>query len=187
MTGSGNSVSGKKKSNLVNAGQITTVFGVKGWLKVHSHTDPVESLLDYPTWWLKTSHGVKEVEITEGRPHGPGLVVHIKGIDDRDKARELSKVTIAIERDQMPDLGDGEFYWHQLVGLKVYSDYEGQSFFFGTVDKLLETGANDVLVVKACDGSMDDSERLIPYVPEQFITDIDLDKEEIRIAWDPEF
>lgn len=180
----------EKKSNLIDLGQIATVFGVKGWLKVQSYTEPRENLLQHKTWWLKTRHGVKSVEIDQGRPHGSHgqtLVVHIKGLDDCDLAREYSKVTVAVERDQLPDLDDDEFYWHQLVGLQVISEYDGQNYDFGVVKKLIETGANDVLVVSASEGSMDSRERLVPYVPEQFIKTIDLDAGLITVEWDPEF
>lgn len=180
----------EKKSNLIDLGRITTVFGVKGWVKIQSYTEPRENLLQHKTWWLKTRHGVKSVEIDQGRPHGSHgqvLVAHIKGVDDCDLAREYCQVTVAVERDQLPELDDSEFYWHQLVGLQVVSDYEGQSYDFGVVKKLMETGANDVLVVAASDGSLDERERLIPYVPDLYIKTIDLDAGQILVEWDPEF
>jgi 16S rRNA processing protein RimM len=177
----------QKKSNLVSVGRITTVFGVKGWLKVHSNTEPAESILDYSPWWLKTRHGVKQVEIDEGRPHGNAFVVHIKGLDDRDLARDYCQVDIAVERDQMPELADGEFYWHQLEGLTVISDFEGRAIRLGKVQRLMETGANDVLVIKGDADSVDQDERLVPYIPEQFVKSIDLAAGEIIVDWDPDF
>lgn len=179
-----------KKSNLIDLGRISTVFGVKGWLKVQSYTEPRENLLEHKTWWLKTRHGVKSVEIDQGRihgSHGDTLVVHIKGLDDCELAKEYSQITIAVERNQLPELDDSDFYWHELEGLNVISVYEGQSYHFGVVSKLMETGANDVLVVSASDESMDARERLVPYVPEQYIKSIDLDARLITVEWDPEF
>ncbi|NIB43005.1 ribosome maturation factor RimM [Pseudomaricurvus alkylphenolicus] len=177
----------QKRSNLVNVGRISTVFGVKGWVKIHSETEPMENIFSYNPWWLKTRHGVKAVEVDEHRPHGKGMVAHIKGIDDRDQAQELCRVTIAVERDQMPELEVGEYYWHQLQGLSVITEYEGQESRLGTVTRLLETGANDVLVVQGDEQSVDQEERLIPYVPDQFVTSVDLDAGEIRVDWDPDF
>lgn len=174
-------------SNLVNIGRITTVYGVKGWVKIHSSTEPRENILRYQPWWLKTSHGVKAVEIDAGRQHGQGLVAHIKGVDDRDKAREFCQLDIAVERDQLPALEEDEFYWHQLEGLTVISEFEGGEYNLGRVVKLIETGANDVLVVKGGGNSLDRKERLVPYVPGQFIKSIDLDAGEMRVDWDPEF
>ena len=94
---------------------------------------------------------------------------------------------VAVERDQLPELDADEFYWHQLEGLQVISEYEGQSYDFGVVQKLIETGANDVIVVSASDGSIDTRERLVPYVPEQFVKGIDLENGVITVEWDPEF
>jgi len=177
----------KQRSNLVDVGRITTVFGVKGWLKIHSDTQPLENIFSYNPWWLKTRHGVKAVEVEEFRPHGKGLVALIKGIDDRDLAQELCQVNIAVEREQMPQLDAGEFYWHQLEGLVVISEFEGQVSRLGLVDRILETGANDVLVVKGDADSIDLNERLVPYIPDQFVKAIDLDAGEIRVDWDPAF
>ncbi len=176
-----------KQSNLINVGRITTVHGVKGWVKIHSDTAPKENILQYQPWWLKTRHGVKAVEIDEGQVHGQGLIAHIKGVDDRDLAREYCQVDIAIERAQFPDLETGEFYWHQLEGLSVTSEYEGQTYKLGSVTRLMETGANDVLVVKGQADSIDQKERLIPYLPDQVIRSVDLESREMTVEWDPEF
>ncbi len=177
----------KKRSNLVDVGRITTVFGVKGWVKIHSDTEPRENIFSYSPWWIKTRHGVKEVEILECRPHGNTLVAHIKGIDDRDAAREICQVNIAVERDQISELEPGEYYWYQLEGLVVITQFNGQKLRLGTVSRMLETGANDVLVIQGDSDSIDQKERLVPYVPEQFITSIDLDAGEIIVDWDPDF
>ncbi len=177
-------------SNLLTVGRITGVFGIKGWVKIHSDTEPRENISGYSPWWLKTRHGVKPVEIDEVKIHGNGLIAHIKGVDDRSLAETYTKVDIAVERNQIPALDDGEYYWHQLVGLKVISEYGGKTQLLGTVHKLLATGANDVLVVKGDKaelGSIDNKERLLPYVPEQFVISVDLSEGEIRVDWDPEF
>jgi len=176
-----------KRSNLISVGRITGVFGVKGWVKVKSSTEPAEQILQYSPWWLKTRHGVKPVEIDDHQQHNTGLVVHIKGVDDRDEAAAYTLVDIAVERSQLPELDTGDYYWHQLIGLSVISEYQGAEYTLGVVDKLLETGANDVLVVKANDASMDDRERLVPYVPDVYVKAIDLEAGSIRVEWDPEF
>jgi 16S rRNA processing protein RimM len=176
-----------KKSNLIDVGRITTVHGIQGWVKVRSHTAPIENLLQYQPWWLKTRHGVKAVEIDAGQVHGQGLIVHIKGVDDRDLARDYCQVDVAVERNQLPELDADEFYWHQLEGLKVVSNYEGQVSTLGVVVRMMETGANDVLVIKGDDGSIDQKERLVPYLPDQVIKSIDLDAQLITVEWDPEF
>lgn len=179
-------MSSTEKSNLVNVGRLTAVYGIKGWLKVHSYTEPAENLFEYQPWLLKTAHGIKQVEIDEVRPHGDAFVVHLVGVDDRDQATAYTAVDIAVDRDELPELGEGEYYWSQLEGLRVITEYQGVERYLGKVVKLFETGANDVLVVQG-DDSVDQRERLIPYVPDQFVLSVDLDKGEIRVDWDPEF
>lgn len=175
------------KSNLVNVGRITAVFGIKGWVKVHSYTEPQDNLFKYRPWLLKTPHGIKEIEIDEARPHGDAYVAHIKGVDDRNLAETFTKCDIAVGREELAELDDGEYYWHQLEGLRVVSQFEGQQLDFGVVSKILETGANDVLVVQGDSQSMDQKERLVPYVPGQFVLSVDLDAATILVDWDPEF
>jgi 16S rRNA processing protein RimM len=174
-------------SNLLSIGRVTSVFGIKGWVKIHSQTEPAENIFNYQPWYLKTKHGVKPIELAEWRPHGKGFVAQIVGIDDRNQAELLCPVDIAIEKDRLEALETGEFYWHQLEGLRVISDFEGQVYDFGTVKKILPTGANDVLVVVGDEQSMDQKERLIPYLPGQFVTDINLADGIIRVDWEPDF
>ena len=176
-----------ERPNLIDVGRINSAFGVQGWVKVQSATEPEENLFSYSPWWLKTRHGVKAVDVVEYRQHGKGWAVKIKGVDDRDGAEQLNRVTIAIERSQFQPLAEGEYYWHQLQGMKVITEFEGSCQCLGKVVRLLETGANDVLVVQGDDSAIDERERLIPYVPEQFITLVDLQAQEIRVDWDPDF
>lgn len=176
-----------ESSNLVNVGRITAVYGVKGWVKVHSYTEPQENLFEYHPWFLKTKYGVKKIEIDDARPHGDAFVAHIVGVDDRDLALQYTAADIAIERDLLPELDDGEYYWSQLEGLVVFTQFDGKRQRLGTISKIMETGANDVLVVAADAESIDKRERLIPYVPEQFVLSVDLDTGEMLVDWDPEF
>lgn len=177
----------KKRSNLQAVGRITGVFGIKGWVKVKSFTQPESNIVKYSPWWLKTQHGVKQVKITDKQFRPQGLVVHIEGVDDRDLAATFRNVDIAVELENFEELVDGDYYWHQLLGLRVVSLFEGQVSELGTVSSLLETGANDVLVVSPSDDSVDDTERLIPYVPETYVTSVDIEGKVLHVEWDPEF
>lgn len=168
----------------VIVGRITTVHGIKGWVKVHSFTDQAENIFQYPPWWLKTADGWREVEFDEYRDTSKGLLAHIVGIDDRDIARKFCQQDIAVEKAQFPELDQGEYYWHQLEGLRVLT-CQGDAQL-GTVTGLLETGSNDVLEVKGDSDSLDQAERLIPYT-EQFVLKVDLDAGVIEVDWDPEF
>lgn len=174
-------------SSLIDVGRIGPVFGVKGWVKIHSFTEPAGQLFDYAPWWLKTAHGVRQIEIDEYRPHGKGFVAHVKDVDDRDQAALYTGVTIAVDSALLPSLEAGEYYWHQLENLRVISSFEGQTNDLGHVARMLETGANDVLVVAPDSDSMDDRERLIPYVPGQYVLAVDLEAGSLTVDWDPEF
>lgn len=176
-----------KSLDLVTVGEIAGAFGIKGWVKVKSFTQPQENILSYSPWWLKTKHGVRAIEIDESQQRSQGLAVHIVDLDDRDEAASLYGATIAIDCDQLPELAEDEYYWHQLIGLNVINHYEGLETRLGKVDSMLETGANDVLVIKGDDASIDDRERLIPYLPGSVVRSIDIEQGVIRVEWDPEF
>ncbi|MGI9287020.1 MAG: ribosome maturation factor RimM [Pseudomonadales bacterium] len=165
-------------------GRIDGAFGVQGWLRVQSFTEPPQNLSEYRHWYIETENGWRALETDQRKWQGGRLIVHVKGCDDRDQAQVLARHNIGIASDELPSLTADEFYWHQLQGLRVMSSGD---VLLGQVDRLLETGANDVLVVTSCDGSIDDQERLIPYLPEQVIKSVNLDAGEIRVDWDPTF
>ncbi|SIQ75381.1 ribosome maturation factor RimM [Aquipseudomonas alcaligenes] len=169
--------------DLIVLGKITSVHGVRGEVKIYSFTDPIDNLLGYPAWTLKRDGEVKQVELVSGRLQGKILVAKLKGLDDREVARTFAGFDICVPRALLPDLDDGEYYWHQLEGLKVI-DLQGQ--LLGRLDHLLETGSNDVMVVKPCPGSLDDRERLLPYT-EQCVQRVDLAAGEMRVDWDADF
>lgn len=165
-------------------GRITSVFGVKGWLKVYSYTDPVDGILGYSNWTAVLDGKRIPVELEEGRRHGPGIVISLKGVTDRDQARLYCGADIVVPTDALPPLPEGEYYWFQLEGLQVET-VEGEDL--GVVKNLMETGSNDVLVVSATPTSVDQRERLIPYLPDQVVKSVDLSTRRLIVDWDPEF
>lgn len=179
-----------EQNGKVVAGKLTSVYGVKGWVKVHSYTDPPEKIFTFSPWFLaSTEEGSNHVPVVidDYRPHGKGLVAHIKGVDDRDEAALLCQRLITVEMGELPKLPDGEYYWQQLTGLQVFSSYEGHPpVLLGKVSSLMETGANDILVVAPCEGSIDQRERLLPYV-DAYVLKVDLATSSMFVDWDPEF
>lgn len=165
-------------------GRITSVYGVKGWVKLYSHTDPMQGIFDYKHWWLKTPSGWKIVEFNQGRLQGRGLVASVKGYTDRDQVKDICGMDVYIDAAELPDLEEGDYYWSQLEGLRVITK---EGVLLGKVSQLMETGANDVIVVRACEGSFDREERLIPYAPGTYVLNIDLEQQEMVVDWDPEF
>jgi 16S rRNA processing protein RimM len=168
----------ERASRLVIVGRVAGVYGVRGWVKVYSSTEPPEAILDYPSWQLRSGSDWRPMKLIEGRRHGKGIVAHLASCDDRDVARDLVGAEIAVPRGQMPDPGTDHYYWADLEGLAVRTVGGVE---LGVVDHLLETGANDVLVVKG------ERERLIPYVRGTVVTEVDLEQGKIVVDWDPEF
>jgi len=168
-----------ENKDYIVVGRINGLHGVRGWVKVFSHTQPRENILSYRTWHLLRGGQWVATELLNGRQQGKGIVAHLKGYDDREQAAGLMGTEIAIRREQLADAAPGEYYWADLQGLKVINT-EGVEL--GVVDHLLETGANDVLVVN--DGT---TERLIPYVTGQFVLDVALDEGVMTVDWDPDF
>jgi 16S rRNA processing protein RimM len=99
----------------------------------------------------------------------------------------LGKASIYVERDQLAELAAGEYYWSQLIGLRVISQFDGVERDLGVVHSLLETGSNDVLVVRGDSAAIDQAERLIPYLPGQFVVGVSPELGCIRVDWDPDF
>ena len=166
-------------------GKVGAVYGIKGWLKIHSFTDDQEAILDYFPWSLKLGNKVQSVEITDWRKHNNGLVVKVAGIDDRDIAQKLVGSEIFVSEDALSDLPEGEFYWRDLIGMAVVTD---KGYDLGHVSDIMETGANDVLVVKAnLKDGFGKKERLIPYLMDQVILSISAEDKQICVDWDPGF
>ncbi|WP_241505828.1 ribosome maturation factor RimM [Parahaliea mediterranea] len=170
-------------SALLTVGKITGCYGIKGWVKIHAYTDPQENFLNYPGWVLRRRGADEPIEFDAGKRHGKGLVAHIRGVDDRTAAEGFRGLEVAVAADSLPVLEEGDFYWHQLEGLAVWCATDEGEVLLGRVDYLIETGANDVLVVKATDDSIDDRERLIPYLPGDVVTRVDVETGRITVDW----
>lgn len=178
-------------ADVLVVGKLTGVYGVKGWIKVHSFTEPADNIFDYQPWYLSDAEGKatpEAIKLVDWRAHGKGYVAQIEGISDRDQAALLNQRLICVDRALLPELPEDEFYWEQLQGLRVLSqvDETQAPVLLGVVHELLETGANDVLSVVPCEGSIDQRSRLLPYADE-YIVEVDLAAGEILVDWDPEF
>lgn len=165
--------------DFLNVGQVSGVFGVKGWVKVYSFTEPRENILRYSPWFLQKNNQIHEFKLLTGRRQGGLVVAELKDVTDRDSAAALMGSEILIRREQLPKAGADEYYWADLIGLDVQNQ---DGCKLGKVDHLLETGANDVLVV--VDGEV---ERLIPFLQQTTVLKIDLDEKLMIVDWDPDF
>ncbi|MCK5729040.1 MAG: ribosome maturation factor RimM [Methylococcales bacterium] len=156
-------------------GKISGVFGINGALKIFSFTQPSENILTYPTWILEKDGKQTEVTLVRGRRQGKTLVAQLKNISDRNEALVLVGSEIQIHKTSLPTTEENEYYWHDLIGLKVET-LEGNAL--GRVDSILETGANDVLIIKG------DKEHLIPFLQPQVIVNINLQTGLMQVDWD---
>lgn len=167
-------------------GRFGSVFGIKGYIKVYSFTEDPESLFTYSPWFFRKPGGQwQNVEITDFKPHADGHIVKIKGFDVREKVQAFTGSEIGILPSSLPKLPEGVYRWIELIGLRVVN-LEG--YDLGTVSSMMETGANDVLVVKAKkDDLYEIKERLIPYLQNQVIKSVDLDNKVIQVDWEADF
>jgi len=163
----------------VTLGRVSGAHGIQGWIKIRSETSPRENIVNYSPWHL-LRNGRREVwKVKAGRLQGKAVVAKLEGCDDRNLADALVGAEIMVPRSMLPEITTvGEFYWADLVGLTVRT-VEGVEL--GRIDRLFETGSNDVMVVQG------DRERLVPYIWEQVVRDVDLQAGTMLVDWDPDF
>ena len=158
-------------------GRVTAPFGVKGWIRIHALTAQIGNLQDYPAWWLGHDHDWRELPVIAARVHSGTLVAQLEGVEDRDGAAVLKGLEVAVPREQLPRAGVNEYYWADLIGLKVVN---AELHEFGRAVRIVQTGANDVLVVAASDGNR--HETLIPFIASA-VSQVDLAAGVISVDW----
>jgi len=126
-------------------GRIVAPYGVFGWLKIVPDTEAFDGLFDYDNWWLGKGDDWREMVVETAKVHNNVIVVKLKGVDDRDAALACKGKQIAVPRVQLPEAEENEYYWSDLIGLRVKNL---QDIDFGLIVDVFETGANDVIVVK---------------------------------------
>ncbi|MDN4503702.1 ribosome maturation factor RimM [Alteromonadaceae bacterium BrNp21-10] len=166
-------------------GQFGAPYGVKGWVKVTTYTDDITGIFDYAPWYVEQAGEVVEFQVEQWRTHGKSVVAKMVGVESRDEADSLKNLSISIRSSQLPALADGDFYWRDLIGMKVVTD---KGYDLGTVKELFETGANDVLLVQANhNDAFGQKERMVPYLLEQVVKSVDRQANTIEVDWDPGF
>lgn len=158
-------------------GRVSGVFGVKGWLKVQSYTEPRDNIIGFGAWTLRMNGVDRAFEVEDGHSHAGSVVTKLQGIDDRDRARDLVGADIVVPREQLPATKAGELYWTDLEGLEVRTT---TGLVLGKVDHLLATGGNDVLVLDST------PERLIPFI-DGVVKQVDLEQGLIVVDWAPDY
>jgi len=167
----------QREDETICVGHIIGAQGVKGWIKVYSDTSPRENILNYSPWQIKTGDLLRTVEIN-GRLRGKNVLAKLAGVEDREQAIELAGTKIYILAEQLPKLDEGEYYWSDLIGLEVESL---QAEPLGTIETMMETGANDVMVIQG------DRERLIPFVMDAVVRKVDLANKRVIVDWKSDY
>lgn len=161
-------------------GRVSAPFGVKGWVRVQPFTETVDGLKPYATWWLNSAAGWQEVKVQALEVHTADVVAKLAGCEDRDAAAALKGTVVAVSRAEFPPAQQGEFYWADLVGLSVKNS---EGLDLGVVTSMLETGANDVMVVRL---GLDGEERLIPFIAE-VVKRVDMAARLIEVEWGADY
>ena len=166
-------------------GRGTGPYGVQGWVKIQTYTETSDSLTRYRTWWMGRENQAEpygEQAVTQAKVHGSDVVAKLAGVEDRDAAAMLKGTLVAVPREELPKPKKDEYYWTDLIGLSVVNT---EGIQFGAVTELLETGANDVLVVQGEEDG-EPKERLIPFIG-QVILDVDLKGRTIKVDWGADY
>lgn len=169
----------------ITLGKIGSAYGIRGWLKMFSSTENAESIFDYQPWFIQRGGQWQTIVLESWRRHNKDMVIKLENINDRTAASLFTNCEIVVDASKLPALTEGDYYWKDLIGCAVVTS---QGYRLGKVAEMMETGANDVLVVKA---SLKDAfgirERLLPFLDGQVIKKVDLTSRTIEVEWDPAF
>lgn len=166
-------------------GKIGSAYGIRGWLRMFSSTEKAEAIFGYQPWFIQRAGQWQLIELEEWKRHNQDIIIKVNGISDRNAAEVLTNFDIVVDSVQFPVLESGDYYWKDLVGCQVFTT---KGYQLGRVTQLMETGSNDVLIVKAnLKDAFGIKERLIPFLSEQVIKHVDLTEGKIEVDWDPGF
>jgi len=157
-------------------GRVGAPFGVRGWVKVQSYTDPPEGIVSYVPWHLARNGSLGTRAVLDWKAAGRQIAVQLQGVDTREAAGALTGAEVRVERSALPPTAPGEYYWDDLVGLEAVS---GDGEPLGRVAGILELPAHPVLVLKG------GRERLVPLVRERLV-DVDLGAGRLVLDWHPD-
>lgn len=168
----------------IRLGRVASPYGVKGWVKLVSFTQPRNNIFSHRRFFATRDGAVIELELDAGKAQGKGLIAHFVGFDTPEAVRELTGLELNVSSDALPELDADDYYWHQLIGLQVLNR---AGVVLGRVESLFETGANDVMVVAPDSASVDDNQRLIPWLPDRVVIEVDLATDRVVVDWEPDY
>ncbi len=159
-------------------GKINGIFGVQGWIKIFSHTEPIANICKYIPLYTKSKDKFTKLNIANCKLHSKTIIAKIDAIDDCDKARELLGLAIYIDKLQLPKTNNNEYYYSDLINMAVVNKNNED---FGLVSYLFDNSAHVVLVTKD-----DENEYLIPFI-DPFIVDINIINKVITVDWGKDY
>jgi len=154
-------------------GTIAGAFGVKGWVKIKSYTDPVDNILEYEGWQIGRGDKWSPVTLEDARVTDKGVLAKLEGLESPEEARLKVGLEIGVWRSQLPPPDPGEYYLSDLEGLDAFS---GDGERLGRVDHFRTTPGGTVLVVKG------EQEHWIPFVKDRIVK-VELDARRIVLDW----
>jgi 16S rRNA processing protein RimM len=173
-------------ADAVEVGRIVDAWGIKGWLRVQSYAPHPQALFSSKRWFLRAADGAAPgsmlpplLRIVEAREHGDGVVASVRGVVDRTSAEALRGARIFVARSSFPTAADGEYYWVDLIGARVFNR-QGEPL--GEVASLIDNGVHSVLRVREPGATDDRSDRLIPFVA-AYIDHVDAPGKRIDVDW----
>lgn len=166
------------QDNWIVIGRFGRPHGVKGFVTVHSFTEPRDNILRYTDWHAFINHNWQPIKLLGAEAQSKSIITQVEGYPERETVARLTNIEIAVQKEQLEELQSGEYYWHQLMGMNVVN-VKGESF--GKVIDILPTGSNDVLIVQG------EKRHLIPYLPGKFILEVNSSQQLITVDWDMDF
>ncbi|AKZ65780.1 ribosome maturation factor RimM [Candidatus Palibaumannia cicadellinicola] len=172
--------------NPIVLGKISVVYGIRGWLKIISFTQSANSIFDYQPWFINissTGGTWQKITIDDWKYHNNTIIIKSNSINNREEAKPFTNCQIIVEASQLPNLANGEYYWKDIIGCTIETLNGDQ---LGTVINLIETGSNDVMVVKTNLKKYfsKKNDLLIPFLYGQVIKTVDLTNRIIKVNWD---
>lgn len=161
---------------VVVLGRIGAPFGVRGWVKVVSYTDPPEGIVNYPSWELVRADHAERRAVLDWKRAGRAVAVQLAGVTTLEQAHGLNGTEVRVGREELPPTAPGEYYWDDLLGLEAVNE-AGEPL--GRIDDILEMPAHPVLVLQG------ERERLVPLVPERLVA-VDLESGRVTLDWHPD-
>lgn len=165
-------------SDWVLVGRFGRPHGIKGLITIISFTEPRDNILRYTEWYAHIHQQWQPLKLLHLEMNNKFILAEVEGYLEREEVARLTNIDIAIKREQLPTLQQGEYYWHQLIGMQVVTQ---QGVALGKVIEIMPTGSNDVLVVEG------DKRHLIPYLMDRCILEINDSQREITVDWDVDF